>query len=126
MLLVLTMFAITGFNLSSVNLKIAGNYQQHKYMEAIASQAIEQAISNVSTFTAPAAQSITIDGIVIPVTIATCYHYTVAKGYEINLPAATPEDDIWELSAVAVDPQFGAKATVTQGVRLRMLPNNCV
>ncbi len=50
MLVILTLFALAGFNLSSVNLKIAGNFQNQKFMEAVALQAIERVISTPTAF----------------------------------------------------------------------------
>ena len=68
MLVVLTMFAVTGFNLSSVNLKIAGNFQQQRYIEAVVQQAIEQVLNTGAAFSVtPAPQTITIDGIAVAV-----------------------------------------------------------
>jgi Tfp pilus assembly protein PilX len=125
MLVVLTLFAVAGFNLSSVNLKIAGNFQQQRFIEASVLQAIEQVISDVTAFTAPAAQTIVVNGISVATTAAVCYHSTVASGYEINLPAAAPEDDVWEIRGSGSDALTGAQAVLTQGVRVRMLPGNC-
>jgi Tfp pilus assembly protein PilX len=127
MLVMLTMFAVAGFNMSSINLKIASNFQQQKNMEMVVQQAIEQAISAVATFTpAPAAQTITVSGIPVTLTAATCYHTTAADGYELNVGTPAPEDNVWEIRGSATDPFGGARATITQGVRLRMLPRNCL
>ena len=127
MLVVLTMFAVAGFNLSSVNLKIASNFQQQKHIEMVALQALEQAISAVATFTpTPAPQTITVSGIPVSVSAAKCYHTTPREGDEINDTSRFPGDNLWELRADASDPHGGAKTTVTQGVRLRMLPGNCL
>jgi type IV pilus assembly protein PilX len=125
MLVVLTLFAVAGFNLSSVNLKIAGNFQNQRFVEASVLQALEQVISDSATFTAPAAQTLAVNGINVATTAATCYHSTTASGYEINLPAATPEDNTWEVRGSATDALTGAQAAMTQGIRVRMLPGNC-
>ena len=54
MLVVLTIFAISSFNLSSINLRISGNFQQQRFMEATAQQALDQVIStNPKTSVAP-------------------------------------------------------------------------
>lgn len=125
MLVVLTLFAVAGFNLSSVNLKISGNFQQQRLIEGSVQQAIEQVISAATAFTVPVAQTIVVNGISVAVTIPVCYHSAVANGYEINLPAAAPEDDVWELRGSGADALTGAQAVLTQGVRVRMLPGNC-
>lgn len=131
MLVVLTLFAVAGFNLSSVNLKITGNFQQQRFMEASVLQAIEQAISNTTTFTPPplVGQTIAVNGTNVVVNPAVCYHSTPAEGYEDNLlPDGTfagPEDNVFEVRASGTDALTGARATLTQGVRVRMLPGRC-
>ena len=68
MLVVLTLFAVTGFNLSSVNLKIAGNFQQQRYLEASVQQAVEQFLSSPSGFAlVPAGQTYTVNGFSVAV-----------------------------------------------------------
>jgi len=63
MLVVLTLFALTGFNLSSVNLKIIGNFQQQKSTEAVVQQALEYLISTPTAFNlTPTAACICVNG----------------------------------------------------------------
>ena len=126
MLVVLTLFAVAGFNLSSVNLKIASNFQQQRNVEMVVQQAIEQVLSTSTSFLTPTSQTITISGIAVTVAAPACHHTTTADGYEKNVGTSAPEDDVWELTASATDPFGGASATITQGVRLRMLPGNCL
>jgi Tfp pilus assembly protein PilX len=126
MLVLLTMFAVAGFNLSSVNLKIAGNFQQLRNVEMAAQQAIEQVISKADSFTTPASQTITVNGIAVSVTVPVCYHSATAPEYELNYDTPAPQDNIWEFKATATDTLGGAKAAITQGVALRMLPGNCL
>ncbi len=126
MLVVLTLFAVAGFNLSSINLKIAGNFQQQKNVEMAVQQALTQAVSIVTTFTpTPTALSITVEGIPVSVSLPACLQSVAATGYELNVGTDTPENNVWELRAVGTDPLGGATAAITQGVRLRMLANNC-
>jgi hypothetical protein len=123
---VLTLFAVTGFNLSSVNLKIAGNFQQQRYVEAVVQQAIEQVLSTGTAFSVtPAAQTITIDGITVAVAAAKCNYYTTAAGYTKKIGELAPEDTEWEISASATDSYGSATAAITQGVRARLLAGNC-
>lgn len=126
MLVVLTLFAITGFNLSSVNLKIAGNYQDQKEMEAIVQQAIEQVISTPTAFSlTPTSQTITISGRTVTITAPKCNYTVTAKGYTKKIGEITPEDTDWEIRGSVADATTGAQAAIVQGVRIRLLPGNC-
>lgn len=134
MLVVLTLFAVSGFNLSSVNLKITGNFQEQKMMEATAQQAIEQVISSTAAFSlTPVAQTVCVNGIGAPctggsnvaVSAPVCNYNVTAKGYTKQIGQLTPEDTDWELRAVVSDAITGARAAVVQGVRIRLLAGNC-
>jgi Tfp pilus assembly protein PilX len=126
MLVVLTLFAITGFNLSSVNLKIAGNYQDQKEMEATVQQAIEQVISTPTAFSlTPTSQTITISGRTVTITAPKCNYTVTAKGYTKKIGEITPEDTDWEIRGSVADATSGAQAAIVQGVRIRLLPGNC-
>jgi Tfp pilus assembly protein PilX len=126
MLVVLTLFAVAGFNLSSVNLRIAGNYQDQKTLESLAQQAIEQVISTTTAFSlTPAAQTITIAGYNVAVSAAKCNYYATAKGYTKKVGEVAPEDADWEIRASVSDTTSGARAAIVQGVRMRQLPGNC-
>lgn len=126
MLVVLTLFAVAGFNLSSVNLKIAGNYQDQKYMESLAQQAIEQVISTSTAFSlTPTAQTIAISGYNVSVSAPKCNYFVTAKGYTKKIGEVAPEDADWELRASVSDATSGTRAAIVQGVRRRQLPGNC-
>jgi len=133
MLIVLTLFAITGFNLSSVNLKITGNYMMEKRMEAVAQQAIEQLISTKTAFNmAPAASTICVNGGLgcvggynVAMAVPKCAYATTAKGYSKKIDELALEDTTWEVRADVADALTGAKATVVQGVSIRLLAENC-
>lgn len=127
MLVVLTLFAVAGFNLSSVNLKIAGNFQEQKTMEAAAQQAIEQFISTATAFslTPPAPQTIAVSGYNVGVSSPRCNYSATAKGYTKKIGELTPEDTDWEIRAAVSDPVTGAQAAIVQGVRVRLLQGNC-
>lgn len=137
MLVVLTLFAVTGFNLSSVNLKIVGNFYQQKLTEAQVQQAIEQVMSTVNIFTAPAATCLP-SGIApsgTPLACAStadvlierpaCNYTAAAKGYTKKIGELTPEDTSWEVRASYTDPSTKASAAIVQGVSVRMLSGNC-
>jgi hypothetical protein len=126
MLVVLTMFALAGFNLSSVNLKIAGNFQIQRGMEAVAQQAIEQVLSTPTAFSlTPAAQTITVGGYNVAVSAPACNYYRTATGYGKDIETLAPEDTDWEVRAAVTDTLTGAQATITQGVLIRLPKGNC-
>ena len=126
MLVVLTLFAVAGFNLSSVNLKIAGNFQVQRAMEAVGQQAIEQVLSTATAFSlTPAAQTITVSGFNVAVSAAACNYYRTASGYGKDIEALAPEDTDWELRAAVTDTLTGAQANITQGILIRLPKGNC-
>jgi hypothetical protein len=103
-------------------------------MEAVALQAIEQVISTPTAFSlTPAAQTICISGVGgsctggfnVNVTAPRCNYSAPAEGYSLKEDAIVPDDNDWELSASVTDTLTGATATITQGLRMRMLAGNC-
>jgi Tfp pilus assembly protein PilX len=135
MLVVLTLFAVTAFNLSSVNLKIVGNFQSQKEADATAQQALAHIISAVGIFETPAVTNLCIPGGTTPpcaanqqnVTIdrPTCNYTTAARGYTKVLGQLTPEDTNWDIRASFTDTVTNAKVAMVQGVAVRMLAGNC-
>jgi Tfp pilus assembly protein PilX len=133
MLVVLTLFAVTAFNLSGVNLKIVGNFQHQNSIESVVQQAIEQQISTINLFTAPAASTVCVNGTgggctgghVVSVDVPRCIHVIAAKGYTKKIGELTPEDTNWELRASYTDSFSKASAAIVQGVAIRMLAGNC-
>jgi len=134
-LLVMTLFAVSSINISSGNLKIVGNMQSIKLMEALASDAIEQMLSDSSHYgNSAAASTITVKYMTadateqtLDVTIdkPTCIDKMTATGYSIAQEAIIPEDTTWEVVAHVQDPVTGAKVVIHQGFGMRMLMNNC-
>ena len=135
MLVVLTLFAVTAFNLSSVNLKIVGNFQAQKEADATVQQALAHAISGISMFEAPADTSYCIPGGTTPPCAANqqevaidrprCNYTTAARGYTKVLGQLTPEDTNWDVRASFTDSVTKAKVAIVQGVAVRMLSGNC-
>jgi len=135
MLVVLTLFAVTAFNLSSVNLRIVGNFQQQKETEAAVQQALAQVLSSVALFETPAVKSLCIPGGTNPPCAASqheitvdrprCNYTTAARGYTKILGQLTPEDTNWDVRASYTNALTNAKAAVVQGVAVRMLAGNC-
>jgi Tfp pilus assembly protein PilX len=135
MLVVLTLFAVTAFNLSSVNLKIVGNFQQQKETDATVQQALAQVLSTIAAFESPAVINLCIPGGTTPPCAASqhnvtidrprCNYTTAARGYTKVLGQLTPEDTNWDVRASYTDTVTNAKAAIVQGVSVRMLSGNC-
>jgi len=133
MLVILTLFAVTAFNLSGVNLKIVGNYQQQKSLEGVVQQAIEQVMSTITIFTTPADTDVCVNGTgggctggyVVRVDKPRCNYTTTAKGYTKKIGELTPEDTNWEVRASHSDAFSKASVVIVQGVAVRMLAGNC-
>lgn len=133
MLIILTLFALTAFNLSGVNLKIVRNYQDQKSIEGVVQQAIEQVISTVTIFTAPAATDVCVNGTgggctggyLVHLDKPTCNYLTPASGYTKKVGELTPEDTNWEVRASYTDALSKASIVIVQGVAVRLLAGNC-
>ena len=121
-LVMMTMFAITAINMSTVNLRIVGNIQRGKEMDSAAQAAIEQAISSMSQFSLTPTQLIVGSVTVSP---PVCIESRVATGYSAVVTNIIPEDNTWEVVATTTDPDTGAQSVIHQGVQIRMLAGNC-
>jgi Tfp pilus assembly protein PilX len=125
MLVVMTLFAVSAINLSTMNLKIAGNMQAQRLMEMAAQDAIERMLSTPTYYTlTPTAQSFTISGLAVSVSAPACVRSTPATGYSAT-SGISPEDNDWEFIASVTDGLTGAGLALHQGVRMRMLAGNC-
>ena len=140
-LLIMTLFAVSSVNLSTVNLRIVGNMQAVRQMEALAQEALEYALSDSSRYglapnTAPpvlalrTAQSVleTDDpdsNITISEYTVTCLDAQTATGYSAAQENIIPEDTNWEIEVTATDNTTGASITLHQGIGMRMLAGNC-
>lgn len=127
MLVVLTLFAISAINLSSVNLRIVGNMQRKIEAEAAAQMAIEQVVGDLSNFSAAptTVQTIEIDldndgeaEFDVVVTPPACKYIATAPGYTYEFSASAPQNTLWDIQATATDTATGAVATVNQGVKV--------
>jgi len=129
-LLIMTLYAITSINMSTVNLRIVGNMQAVKYMDSAAQEAIEQKISNSDSFASSVGATTvnsTISGTNFTVNVAApdCIDSQTAAGYSAVVENIIPEDNTWEISATVTDNVTGATSTIHQGVEMRMLAGNC-
>ena len=126
MLVVVTMFAVAGINLTSVNLRIVGNAQIQRQLEAAVQEAIEQAITDPTLFaTGATARTATIDGIAVTVSAPGCNFYTTASGTTRTRKNIAPQNTYWEFSAEASDMLSGAEMKIHQGVKIPLPAGNC-
>ena len=136
-LLIMTLFAISSINLSTVNLRIIGNMQIVKQMEAAAQDGIEQVISNpnnfvsLTAFSNPAPLTIgntTFDTGQINVAKPMCIQSKLASGYSAVVENITPQENTFILRATVDDPDIDGteNLVLVQGIGMRMLQGYCV
>lgn len=125
-LVMMTLFAVSSINLSTVNLRIVGNMQAMRAMDADAQAAIEQTISTMNNFNlTPAATTVTGALATVNVSAPECIDSQIATGYSAVSVGIIPEDNVWEVTATVTDNVTGATSTIHQGVEIRMLAGNC-
>ena len=124
-LVMMTLFAVSSINMSTVNLKIVGNMQAQKAIDASAQDAIEQTISDMTQFNTPATATISTSMGNVTVAAPDCIDSQVATGYSAVVGDIIPEDNTWEVTATITDSVTGAQTTLHQGVEIRMLAGNC-
>ena len=125
MLVMMSILAVSAINLSTINLKIVGNMQAQKTLDAAAQDAIEQIVSTYTAFTSPAATIVTTSMGDVDISQAVCLSSTVAKGYTAVVSGIIPQDNSWEIAATITDSVTGATSTIHQGVNIRMPAGNC-
>lgn len=139
MLVMLTLFAVSMINGSSLSLRIASNFQSQKVMEQGANQELENFISTSTNFsTTTAAQApVCINGAGagctggynIIVGAPVCIHGAPAVGYSKKVGELSPDDVDWEVTASVVDPATNDLTKpymkITEGIRVRMLAGAC-
>ena len=147
MLLILTLFAVTMIRMSNTNVMIVGNLQTQRALEAIAEQAIETDLNSANFYNdqingtncwASNAQSATfgsgscfagasVNGYSVTLYKPKCLYTQKSSGYSA-ISNVAPDDDFFEVTAVATDPTTGTQATVTivQGVKVTLPTGNCI
>jgi Tfp pilus assembly protein PilX len=123
-LALITLFVVCTVNMSTADLRVVGNVQNRMTMVQNAQQAIEQLISSIATFDAPAAQNVNVNGTPVAVATPVCLGTSPAPGYTA-VANVTLYDTRWSITATASDPSSGATATLNQGVRIRLPTNFC-
>lgn len=134
MLVLITLVVLSGFLVSTSNLKAAGNMQLRNEGVAAANQAIELVIGSAFT-TAPVAQTINVDinkddkvDYVVAVAKPDCIRALKASSpapSDVELPTdltsgATWNTD-WEIFATVTDASSGTSVRIREGVRI-LLP----
>lgn len=152
MLLLVTVMAISSFNLSQTNLKVVGNLESRAQAEAFAQAAIDEAISTALFTSRPT--DVFLDscaantkcysvgsgeaaGVTVTLDPPRCVRVRTIKNSELD--ADRPADRqcfvggqgnslcaevTWELRAAALDGVSGARAAVRQGVSMRSALND--
>ena len=145
MLVLLTLFVLSGIRVANIGLRITGNFQWQKEMEMLTDSAIEQLVTTSTTFDDTAVQNGTAvdkdicqDGTVVSAGLCTltnpkigtvaqprCTLSGPASGYTKKLGEIAPEDNNWIIKANVIDSFSGAQVTVYKGVIVRMLAEHC-
>jgi hypothetical protein len=151
MLVVLTLLAVAGMRMSTSSLQIVGNMQARRYVDNIASQAIEDVMNGIGPFNnKSAAVSLRIGGVTTPVNSTplplaapapgtgtlvaagvrvvlserNCLASAPASGYSAVQPIV-PEDNLWEFAVSVADDFTQATTIMVQGAKIRQLAGAC-
>lgn len=137
MLVMITLFVLSMVRLSTTNLRVVGNMQSQRALEAAAQQAIETQISTSAFFEntvnnsgiwagglSVVTPSPVVNGYTVTVKRPTCIYSATATGYSA-ISGVSPEDTNWEVEASASDTFTNAQMDVTQGVKMRLPAGNC-
>jgi type II secretory pathway component PulK len=135
LLVVLTLLVMSMLATSNTNLRVVGNMQAQRQVEAIAQKVIEDRITSYNYFRdainnrgdwAAGVTSISFVENAYRVTLLRpqCTYSTPEEGTSA-LNALVPEQTTWNVRAIVTDPLTDGRADVTQGVRMRLLANNC-
>jgi Tfp pilus assembly protein PilX len=139
MLVLMTLFALSAINSSTINLRIAGNMQAQDEARAAAQTAIEQFISNYANFYPSRPSSATTYNIDINNDGSSDYAVSVAvpacRRAALQVPARSTScesgtraplncwDTLWDIQATASDTKTGVSQVVVQGVALTFGPD---
>jgi Tfp pilus assembly protein PilX len=143
MLVVLTLLAVAGMRMSTSSLQIVGNMQARKFVDNVASQAIEDVMNSIAPFNSPAG-GVTLRsggstvvanpgvalalpspaGVMVTVGTRTCLFSAPASGYSAVQPIV-PEDNLWEFTVSVTDNFTQATTTMGQGAKIRQLAGSC-
>lgn len=141
MLLLLTLMVSSAFMLSGVNLSAVNNVQLRDEATAAANAALEEVLGSLTTFTAPAAKTITVGQDTVNVAPAVCIRAIDVKsdssadatpnilieGAPSSGGATGYQDTYWNIVASVDNAATGVNVAVNQGVKIRLpaSPNPC-
>lgn len=143
LLVVLTVLALSSYNLSSLNQKVVGNAQFRAEMEARAIQPVELVINDYTKFLTPptSVTTLTSGQVTVAVTGPVCQSRTPSLGESQVITsesgAPTPGgggtsgggsqyfDTHWRVAATATHSVTGGTATLTEGVKIKANDLDC-
>ncbi len=128
LLVAMTMIAVASARVSTTQLRLIGNAQSVQRVESVAQLGVEEVVGRIDAFNNPT-QAITVGnlpaGISVAVSDRRCLSTSPASGFSAVMQMS-PVDTIWAVDVQATDSFTGAEATVSQGIRVRMLAGSCV
>ncbi|MDH4570672.1 hypothetical protein E8E95_28670 [Pseudomonas sp. BN414] len=153
MLLLVTLLAVSGFNMTQTNLKVVQNMESRNLAKYAANAAIEEAISSVQFLSSPGSvfqenceesnrKCYDFDGdgrkdVAVKMDTPSCVIVLPIKNSELDADNASDAscfiqgqlnsmcvNTVWEMRATATDAVTGAEITVLQGVAVRATSNN--
>lgn len=128
LLVAMTMIAVASARVSSTQLQLVGNAQSKQRVESVAQLGVEEVVGRIDAFTNPT-QVVTVGnlpaGINLAISDRRCLSTSPASGFSAVMQMS-PVDTIWAVDVQATDTFTGATATVSQGIRVRMLAGSCV
>jgi hypothetical protein len=135
LLIVLTSLVMATLVASNTNLRVVGNMQAQRQLEATAQKAIEDRITKLAFFKDAIADTgvwaggipsiqFTANAYLITVYRPRCTYSLPDEGTSALNPLV-PESTTWDVRATASDAVTGGSVDVSQGVRMRMLADNC-
>jgi len=127
LLVAMTMIAVASARVSTTQLRLVGNAQSVQRVEAVAQIGVEEVVGRIDAFNNPT-QPITVGnvpaGINVSVSDRRCLNSVPAAGFSAVMQMS-PVDTLWAVDVEATDDFTGATATVSQGIRVRMLAGSC-
>ena len=128
LLVAMTMIAVASARVSTTQLGVVGNAQSVQRVESAAQLGVEEVVGSINAFANPT-QAISVSnlpaGINVTVSDRRCLSTTPAAGFSAVMQLV-PEDTLWAVDVQATDSFTGAAASMSQGVRVRMLAGSCV
>jgi len=143
MLVVLTLLAISGMRMGTSSLQIVGNMQARRFVDNVASQAMEDVMNSIVPFNAPTGPvSLRTGGATLAANANTWTSLTTPSGMDVRIstriclfsaPASgysavstiAPEDNLWQFTVDVRDTFTKASTSMVQGAKIRQLFGAC-